>query len=625
MDFFEKQAQAQLKTKWLIVYFILAVIGIIAVLQIVFSLLLSRSLLDPEVLAYVSGGVIVVVTLGSVIKTAELSQGGRVVATMLGGQLVDQNTRDLAERKLLNVVEEMALASGLPVPEIYVLPDETINAFAAGHGPGDTAIGVTRGCITQLTRDELQGVIGHEFSHILHGDMKLNIRLMGLLAGIVGLAMLGRVMLDIGRFMPGDGGRDRRDNNNNGPNIGMIILLGGIALFLVGWIGVFFGSLIKAAVSRQREFLADASAVQYTRNPEGISNALWKIGKFHSKLSSPRASEASHLYFGNGIGDPWSSLFATHPPLEERIKAIEPNFEPDKLQQMAPEDEGGTLSDSSESPAMGFASGGGGRAVPPPIPAAIPAASIMASLPAFAVQSVRNAHDACAFVYALLLDEDDDIRNAQLAGIKADASLRTEALALFGRRKEISLSQRLPLVDLVIPTLRQLSPEQYALFRADVRHLVDSDAKINLFEYALQKTLLRHLDLFFTRSTGAKVKFKSLPPLLPDVSLLLSSLAYVGDSTAEARDAAFAAGVRELLINSATYPLKRKDGCDLNLIDKALDNIALAAPDVKRTVLAACRSTVANDGVVALVEFELIRAMADALDCPLPPMPTATA
>lgn len=625
MDFFEKQAQAQLKTKWLIVYFILAVIGIIAVLQIVFALLMGRSLLDPEVLAYVSGGVIVVVTLGSVIKTAELSQGGRVVATMLGGQLVDQNTRDLAERKLLNVVEEMALASGLPVPEIYVLPDETINAFAAGHGPGDTAIGVTRGCITQLTRDELQGVIGHEFSHILHGDMKLNIRLMGLLAGIVGLAMLGRVMLDIGRFMPGDGGRDRRDNNNNGPNIGMIILLGGIALFLVGWIGVFFGSLIKAAVSRQREFLADASAVQYTRNPEGISNALWKIGKFHSKLSSPRASEASHLYFGNGIGDPWSALFATHPPLEERIKAIEPNFEPDKLQQMAPEDEGGTSSDSAESPAMGFASGGGGRAVPPPIPAAVPAASIMASLPAFAVQSVRNAHDACAFVYALLLDEDDDIRNAQLAGIKADASLRNEALALFGRRKEISLSQRLPLVDLVIPTLRQLSPEQYALFRADVRHLVDSDAKINLFEYALQKTLLRHLDLFFTRSTGAKVKFKSLPPLLPDVSLLLSSLAYVGDSTAEARDAAFAAGVRELLINSSTYPLKRKDGCDLNLIDKALDNIALAAPDVKRTVLTACRSTVANDGVVALVEFELIRAMADALDCPLPPMPTVTA
>lgn len=625
MDFFEKQAQAQLKTKWLIGYFILAVVGIIAVLQVVFSLLLGRHLLDPEVLTYVSGGVIVVVMLGSLIKTAELSQGGRVVATMLGGQLVDQNTSDLAERKLLNVVEEMALASGLPVPEIYVLPEETINAFAAGHGPGDTAIGVTRGCITQLTRDELQGVIGHEFSHILHGDMKLNIRLMGLLAGIVGLAMLGRVLLDVGRFMPSDGGRDRRDNNNN---LGMVILLGGLALVIVGWIGVFFGSLIKAAVSRQREFLADASAVQYTRNPDGIANALWKIGKFHSKLSSPRASEASHLYFGNGIGDPWSTLFATHPPLDERIKAIEPNFEPEKLKDVV-SDEDTSSSIPAESPAMGFASGGGGGSVPPPIPPpvppSLPAATIMASLPAFAVQSVRNAHDACAFVYALLLDEDETIRAAQLAGLKADDSLRGEALALFGRRSEIALSQRLPLVDLVIPTLRQLSPEQYASFRADVRHLVESDAQMSLFEYALQKTLLRHLDLFFTKSTGAKVKFKSLPPLVTDVAMLLSALAYVGHDSASDRDAAFASGVKELLINTSTYLLVREDTLDFNHVDAALDRIAQAAPNVKRTILTACRSTVSHDGVVEPEEFELIRAIADALDCPLPPLPAVTA
>ena len=255
------------------------------------------------------------------------------------------------------------------------------------------------------------------------------------------------------------------------------------------------------------------------------------------------------------------------------------------------------------------------------LPPAIPLAPIVAALPAFAVQSVRNAHDACAFVYALLLDEDETIRTAQLAGLKADESLRSEALALFGRRAEIALSQRLPLVDLVIPTLRNLSPEQYASFRADVRHLVESDAKLTLFEYALQKTLLRHLDLFFTKSTGAKVKFKTLPPLVTDIAMLLSALAFVGHRSKEDREAAFASGVKELLINTSTYLLVREDTLDFNHVDAALDRIAQAAPNVKRTILTACRSTVSHDGLVEPEEFELIRAIADALDCPLPPLP----
>ncbi len=593
MDFFDQQDRAQRKTKWLVVYFALAIVGIIATLQIVFTLLLSRPLLDLETLGYVAGGVILVVVAGSLIKIAELSQGGRVVAAMLGGQQVNPNTTDAAERKLLNVVEEMAIASGVPVPEIYVLPDETINAFAAGHGPGDTAIGVTKGCIEQLSRDELQGVIAHEFSHILHGDMRLNIRLMGLLGGILGLAIIGRVCMEAVRFMPMGGGR--RDSKDSSGAIVLVIFLGGVALFLVGWIGVFFGNLIKAAVSRQREFLADASAVQYTRNPQGIGGALWKIGKHHSKLLSPRAQEASHLFFGNGVGDPWVSLFATHPPLEERIKAIDPGFQP-------PEDKPGA-------------------AQPPPLPT--PArdnkafiGGLIASLPAFANESVRNLHGACAFVYALLLDEREDMRNAQLAGFAVEASLREEMLGLFARRSEISLSQRLPLVDLVIPTLRNLSPEQYQQFKANVLHLVEADKEINLFEYALQKTVLRHLDLFFSRSTGTTVKYRSVLPLLPEVSVLLSGLAYVGYADAASRDAAFKAGVTELLVNQA---LTREDGCDLARIDAALDRIALAAPAVKRTIINACRGTVAHDGVVEATEYELLRAIADTLDCPLPP------
>jgi len=595
MDFFERQAHAQRRTRLLIVYFALAVLGIVATLQIVFSLLLDRPVNDLHLLAYVSGGVAVVVAFGSILKIAELSKGGRVVAAMVGGVPVASNTTDLNQRKLVNVVEEMALASGVPVPEIYLLPDTTINAFAAGHGPGDTAIGVTRGCIDQLSRDELQGVIAHEFSHILYGDMRLNIRLMGLLAGIIGLSLAGRVCMEVARFMPLGSGGDR-DRRGGAGALALVFLVGGLALYVVGWIGVFFGNLIKAAVSRQREFLADASAVQYTRNPRGIAGALWKIGRFQSRLSSPRAQEASHLFFSNGLSDPWLALFATHPPLDERIKAIDPGFQPPAAAETA---------QPLSPPAQGMAGVGG---------------DLLAGLPAFANESVRNAHSACAFVYSLLLDEREEYRRAQLEGFSAEDSLREETLALFARRGEIAIAQRLPLVDLAIPTLRNLSPAQYLTFSRNVRHLIENDREIHLFEFTLQKALVRHLELFFTRSTGAQTKYRSILPLLPEVSALLSGLAYVGNEIPSEREAAYIAGVRELLIGESSRIMQRADACDLALIDAALDRIALAAPSVKRRILTACQETVARDGVVDQREYELIRAIADDLDCPLPPM-----
>ena len=487
-----------------------------------------------------------------------------------------------------------------------MLPDLSINAFAAGHGPGDTAIGVTRGCIEQLSRDELQGVIAHEFSHILHGDMKLNIQLMGLLNGILCLAIIGGFLLRMTMFAPSNSSsRDER----KGGGLVFALIAGGAALYLIGWIGVFFGNLIKAAVSRQREFLADASAVQFTRNPAGIAGALWKIGRFASRLGSPNAQEASHLFFGNGLADPWVSLFATHPPLDERIKAIDANFDPAEVKAIEP------LPPENTRPAAGtMLPQGLGRAQ-----------ALLAALPGFAGESVRDLHGACAFIYALLLDEREEFREIQLDGLNVDAALRGETLALFARRSEIRLEQRLPLVDLTMPTLRHLSPGQYAAFRENIRHLVESDKQINLFEYALQKTLLRHLELFFTHSTGPAVKYRAILPLLPDVSALLTGLAVIGHPAVEDRDAAFATGVRELLINPSTSALKRGDVCNLAAIDAGLDRIAQAAPEVKKVILKACRETVAHDGVVDQKEYELLRAIADSLDCPLPPLPPVTA
>ena len=610
MDFFERQERARKKTGVLVLYFALAVAGIIAVIQGVAAVLFDLNFLDPELLMYVAGGVLLVVAGGSFAKIAELSQGGRVVAAMLGGQPVSPHTTDTGERRLMNIVEEMSIASGVPVPEVYLLDERGINAFAAGHGPGDTAIGVTRGALDSLTRDELQGVIAHEYSHILHGDMRLNIRLIGLLNGILGLAFVGGFLLRLSIFAPSDG--SSRGDRRNAGGITFVFLALGLTLYAAGWIGVFFGNLIKAAVSRQREFLADASAVQYTRNPDGIAGALAKIGKFTSRLQSPRAAEASHMFFGNGLGDPFFGAFATHPPIAERIAAINPSFDPSQVKIIIPP----PIPKSSPKGAPAKSIFG-----TPEMPSTAFGAALLAALPAFCRDAAHEIHSACALVYALLLDSDEARRAAQLEGLDIEPGLQREMMAFFERRGEIQGPARIALVDLSIPTLRQLSDAQYQRFRANIKHLVESDRQIDLFEFVLHKILLRHLDLAFTKSTGARVQYRSIVPVFDEVVTLLSALALVGQTDPADREAAFAAGLRELLFKPASKRAEMTDSADLTSIGAALDKLAEASPEVKKRVLHACAQCVACDGIVAPAEYELLRAIGDALDCPVPPLP----
>lgn len=599
MDFFEKQEKARLQTKWLVFYFALAVIGIIAVLHIGFSLLLGQPLDDWEMLGFTAAGVLVSVVIGSLVKIAELSKGGKAVAEMLGGVPVNPSTTDAGERRLLNVVEEMSLASGVPVPQVYVLEEEAINAFAAGYGTADAAVGVTRGCIERLTRDELQGVIGHEFSHILNGDMRLNIRLMGLLNGILFLALLGGVLMRLALTT-----RPRSSNDKNGGSIVAALIAGGLVLYIVGWIGVFFGKLIKAAVSRQREFLADASAVQYTRNPGGLAGALSKIASHSSRLEHPKAQEASHMFFGNGMAEAWLGLFATHPPIHQRIAEIAPNFDP---QESSP--------------------------TPPPVDSAEPsfsgdaqlaaATSMLAGLPEFSRPAMREIHSACALVFALLLSEDESVRESQLA-ILQSAALQKEIGEMFDRRNQLSSAQRISLVDLAIPVLRGLSPEQYSVFSGQVRHLIEADGQIHLFEYTLQKLLLRHLDAAFTKARPGRVLHRSLVPLLPDTGILLSAIANADDGDSDALDAAFQAGVARLGKSAEAFPLARQSSVNLKDFDRALEDLATASLSVKKTILTACSAAVVHDGAVNDAQFELLRAVADTVDCPIPPFVPTT-
>jgi Zn-dependent protease with chaperone function len=655
MDFFERQDIARRNTKLLVLYFALGVslliVAIYAAILLVFVWIGPRpefgpqqtvELWNPRLFLGTAIGALSVILIGSLFKTLQLSSGGKAVATSLGGRLVEPHTTDPDERRLLNVVEEMALASGVPVPQVYVMDRELgINAFAAGHTPSDAVIGVTRGCMKLLSRDELQGVIGHEFSHILNGDMRLNLRLMGWIFGILCIAVIGRVLLET-RFS------NRRDKNP--------LPLLGILLLILGWIGVFFGRMIQAAVSRQREFLADAAAVQFTRNPSGLAGALKKIGglAYGSKVESAHAGEASHMFFSNGLGQAMFGSLATHPPLDLRIRAIDPSFD-GKFPKVDPTPEASADKERSrtgsrrvpgpfpfEMPGMPQSRGGGGISVLPPVIAAaaiVPqmgepttrhlqyAVELRDSFPPAVQNAAHEPLGACALIYGLVLSKEAELLARQLDLVEKHASkpVRNETARLFPAVQQLATRARLPLVDLALPALKNLSFEQFEQFNRTLTAIIESDNQIDLFEYVLQKIIVRHLMPEF-RGTARKpvIQFYSPKPLAPDCAVLLSALASAGSTDLRHAQAAFQRGAAPLAQRAQT-PIEfiPPEQCGLDRVDAALQRLNEASPQIKKAVLDACAITVAADGMIQETEAELLRAIGDALDCPIPPILSA--
>lgn len=660
MDFFAQQDKARRKTKWLVLYFTLAVALLIVAVYFVALFAFTGIQLKEQSANYGGAaapvhfalwnfnvflgavfGVLAVIILGSAYKINELSGGGGSVATLMGGRLVDQNTTDPNERKLLNVVEEMSIASGVAMPQVYVLNDERgINAFAAGHSTGDAAIGVTRGCIELLSRDELQGVIGHEFSHILNGDMRLNLRLIGILFGLLCLASIGRLLL----YARGGSSRDR----NN-----MLPLLG-LALVILGGIGVFFGRLIQAAVSRQREFLADASSVQFTRNPSGLSGALQKIGcySYGSRLVSTHAPDLCHMFFGNGLGDAMFGAMATHPPIPDRIHAIDPSWdgkfpplnEAQKdtvlaaaTQELIQKENRPRMAGMIGAVLVGAADDETKR--PPPMivspddvtpnlgnptPLHLQYAQQMRdALPDNLRAAARDPLGATALIYALLLSQDEKLRAAELGEIQRrnGAAVSAQTTALFPDVTAVAKRARLPLVNLAIGALRNLTAPQFQQFSETVEWLAASDQKIALFEFVLQKIVFHHLRPKFAQTRPPNVQFYTLKPLVPDCSVVLSALAYAGSDNDGDEQKAFAAGAPFLRAPLSAPPaLLPREQCGVPALDPALDRIAVAVPIIKKNLLEACARVIGADGVIQEAEAELLRAVADTLDCPMPPL-----
>ncbi len=637
MDFFDHQEQARKRTSLLIVYYVVAVVliflSIYTVIAVLFTTMgggeeqeaipLSETLWNPELMLFVGLGTLLVVCGGTFYKVAQLSEGGKAVARMLGGRLIPRNSTRADERKVLNVVEEMAIASGTPVPPVYMMDQEAgVNAFAAGFKPSDAVIGVTKGCVAQLSRDELQGVIAHEFSHILNGDMRLNIRLIGVLNGILIIALIG-----YGIMRGSAGARVSRSSRDKG---GGAIVLAGLALMVIGYVGVFFGKLIKSAVSRQREFLADASAVQFTRNPAGLAGALNRIGALArgSRMESPHAEEASHFFFANGLSSSLMGLMATHPPLNERIRRIDASVvgtAPKARHQPAPPPP--PPADEDDFSVLGAAVSGFAvqadevvaQVGTPRLEHLAYATQLLAGLPSLLTEAVRDPAGARAVIYSLLLDPDETIRAAQLNVLKsqAEAAVWDWVARVIPALDGLGHEGRLPLADMCVSTLKELTESDYRVFRDLLSALVAADEQVDLFEFTLQRMVLRHLEPFFTPRRTKAPRYHKLADVLAHVGPLLSCLAYWGTEDVADAQAAFSGASARL--GQGVLTLIPVEGCGLQTVDDALSKLTQATAPVQRQVIDACTTCVGHDGWVTVEEADLLRAIADALDCPIPP------
>lgn len=628
MDFFGRQQQVRRMSARLVVLFAIAVIGIIVAVDLaVITAFDAWGDTDTVIGLAVTASLVtgLSIALASLFRTASLRGGGGKVALELGGVLVPPDTADPQLRRLRNVVEEIAIASGVPVPEVYVLPEErSINAFAAGWSPSDAAVAVTRGSLERLNRDELQGVIAHEFSHVVNGDMRLNIKLIGLLFGILFLTVIGRTLLRVGIFSGGSSrGRDGKGGANPLPLIGF-------ALLAAGLIGVFAGRIIQASVSRQREYLADASAVQYTRQPTGLAGALKKIAGLPegSKIANPREEEIGHMLFGSGRG--LTSLFATHPPLVDRIKVLEPDFDPATLavleQNWAQQPPDGMQEDV----ALGLAPTAAPTAAPPARvePAGVVdqvatasyerAGVILDAIPDGVLARARDVTTVVPLVLGLLMAENPDARAAQHQTLtdKLSPQAADAALAAAADLDALDPMHRLPLAEVAFPALRGLPVADQQPFLDAVFALIHADGRITAFEYCLSRLLLEELQESLRPKSGWRQPQRTLAASADAALILLAVLAQAGSETPAGADAAFQAGVRQAGLQARYIPPPR-GVVELELVWTALDELV---PADKSRLVQAVVAVIGADRTVTVAEAELLRTVCALLHCPLPPL-----
>ncbi|CAI2332177.1 M48 family metallopeptidase [Vibrio parahaemolyticus] len=613
MDFFHHQDTARQRTGLLVMLFTLAVLaitGLVSVISIGIYFYFTgepfttQSIISYCLLSFV--GVLLVVSISSFIRLSELNaNGGCGVAESIGGKLISTDTSNAKHRQLLNVVEEMSIASGIPVPPVYVMAEEHgINAFAAGMSIDDAVIGVTQGALDAFSRDELQGVIAHEFSHILNGDMRLNTRLIGALFGITCIAHFGHLILDNSNSTR----HVSRSSSDSNKGFAVIILIAIVCLVL-GWLGTLFGNMIKAAISRQREFLADASAVQFTRNDQGIAGALKKIGSNvqGSTLNTKASDEMSHMMFGQSKLSGFSGLFATHPPLDERIRRIEPNWDGSYAQHSHAQN---TAFDNEQ--VSGFAVGGGSPASQSASPSeqlSETGQQLISQLPPELVDIAREPYSARFVAFALIFDGSDIQREM----IKSYVPLASQSTLLPWLDYDLPLHLRFPLLELALPALKSLSEAQKISLCKVLRELSETDNQYSLAEWCVINLLEKQL----LASFGFIKQHKTLKQLEESVFWLLRELAWVSHSQADKAQRAYHCALAHLGFPEVTL---EPANSNWHLSRAALELLLQLKPKDRRMFVKACRLAIESDGEITVAEGELYRVIACFLEVPEPPL-----
>ena len=607
--------------------FVLAVLAIVGAIDLVIVIAFSGfgEGRDPaSALVLATALTIAVIGCASLFRISSLRKGGSAVAHELGAMPVPETTADPQLRRLRNVVEEIAIASGVPVPQIFVLEEEdAINAFAAGFSPSDAAVTVTRGALDMLNRDELQGVIAHEFSHVLNGDMRLNIRLIGLLFGILVLALIGRKILENGRF---------RGKGVAG------VMVAALALMLIGYIGLFFGRLIKAGVSRQREYLADASAVQFTRQTRGIAGALKKLGGLGvgSKLATSDAEEVSHMLFGDGIG--YSSLLATHPPLIKRIQALEPGFKDAALAELSARWQLKPPVGMDEDFALGLVGENGGPLpsrrsdvglTPPAVVAQVGtpqpedyqlAGDLSEAIPELLRAAVRQHDQVMPLMFGLLIDSNPDLRRKQQFALKArmGEAIALAAVGFADQTEDLHPMLRLPLAALAFPLLRRRPRPELQQFNDSIYALVHADGQVDLFEYCLGSLLRTQVMEALDPSSAWKPGSRRLSNVTAQAVTLFAVIAQAGHAHPSEALKAYLAGLAHVYPRlNAAYAPPADVPAALEEVWPVLD---MLEPYGKELLIEGLVASVSSDGRIAVAEAELLRTVCACLHCPLPPL-----
>jgi Zn-dependent protease with chaperone function len=629
MDFFDHQDQARRKTGQLVSAFVLGVLVTVSLVNLLgfgISLLVQANTgaaikggpwsmlvtwLGSHYAWQLALGTLLIIAAGSIAAYWQLRQGGgEVVARWSGARPVDYQQNEPAVQQFINVSEEMAIAAGAPVPALFVMEHEaTINAFVAGYRADEAVLVVSRGALDALSRDELQGVVGHEFSHILNGDMQLNVRLMAVLAGLIQIGQTGRWMWHSLRFGLRSSRRGRSD---------LALALLGLALILVGYIGVLSARVIKAGVSRQREYLADASSVQFTRNPDGIAGALYKIREHSqgSQLLHRHAEDMSHFCFGESVA--LSAMMATHPPLDDRIRRVNPTFmararHRSRASEQADTAVARTAPDAFDQ-VMGVATIGAlaGTARPDHLDYA---RQLYKNIPEQIRHSVHQSAGARAFCYSQLMLASPGHEQALLNLVKQEDVSAVEVLRrLWPFYQKIDTQLRLPLLNMVIPVLKRLDERERLVFQDRLERLAHLDGSLALREWVLLAQVRHHLSESGSSWSGHTRPFKECGH---DVQVLLSALVHVNREPLLAR-ATFEQTLKPFDIpDKSLLPAERAGFIE---VTAALGHLGDIAHFWRRSVLQASADVIRADGAIYQEEYELLRTLADCLGCPMPPM-----